>query len=221
MIVLDTQYAQQRTNSKPTTIVGFRDGHRLITDSIDMNSDDLILELLGGTTLASPSFVRPVEERVVQFIQPIGHKIVYVSDLKPSGYKHIPYLSGHWPFQADRDLQMRMLGSDQLRSAKGIAMHSASRLTFELNEGFTSFDSELVIADSETKGGSVVYRVFVRRSAQWTEAYKSPIVRLGDQPLLCSVPIHNADAISLVVDFADRADQGDHALWLDARLLRQ
>jgi hypothetical protein len=39
-------------------------------------------------------------------------------------------------------------------------------------------------------------------------------------PVPVSVDLSDAKRLDLVVDFAERADQLDHANWLDARLVR-
>ncbi len=64
--------------------------------------------------------------------------------------------------------------------------------------------------------GSVRYRVFVDSE----EKFASPIVRGGGPPVPVSVDVTGAKRLDLVVDFADRADEQDHADWLDARLVR-
>jgi len=50
--------------------------------------------------------------------------------------------------------------------------------------------------------------------------YASPIVRGGQPPVPGSVDIAGAKRIDLVVDFANRTDELDHADWLNARLVR-
>ena len=55
-------------------------------------------------------------------------------------------------------------------------------------------------------------RVIVHESE---EAY----LRCGDAPLPVKIDISNASRLALVVDFGERADEGDHADWLNARLV--
>jgi len=58
---------------------------------------------------------------------------------------------------------------------------------------------------------------------EWLEAMKAhPRVgdRGGDAPKSISVDVAGADAMTLVVDYADRGDELDHADWLDARLTK-
>jgi hypothetical protein len=62
----------------------------------------------------------------------------------------------------------------------------------------------------------VRFRVFVDGQPK----YASPILRGGDRPVPISVDVTSAKRLDLVVDFADRADELDHADWLDARLVK-
>jgi hypothetical protein len=60
----------------------------------------------------------------------------------------------------------------------------------------------------------------VLRDAKWQPAYTSDVVRGGDAAKSVSVDVTGADAMTLVVDYADRGDELDHADWLDARLTK-
>ena len=79
----------------------------------------------------------------------------------------------------------------------------------------------MVAVDDSAKGrGSVVFGVYVLRDGKWGEAFKSGIVRGGEEPQAVSVDLRGAKGLTLTVDFADRGDELDHAVWLDARLVR-
>jgi hypothetical protein len=73
----------------------------------------------------------------------------------------------------------------------------------------------VALDDEVAGGGSVTFRVFVDRE----QKLATPVVRGGQPPLPISVDLRGAKQLSLVVDFADRGDQHDHADWLNARLL--
>ena len=227
MIVLDPQYGSRRIH-QAHAIIGLRDGHQLLAESISLDRDLLEIELFDGTVLKAKSYVRPVEDQTVSFIQPLGPHLLYLSDLEPCSYKHIPYLSVQRSFGLDRDIHGRLLVTAESgrRGLKGIAMHSTSRLTFDVPGAYSRFESELSLAANAagTSGGSVVYRVFLKKETIWEEVFVSPIVRQSPNVIACGVDLgtgsSKASAISLVVDFADRADQSDHALWMDARLVR-
>ena len=157
----------------------------------------------------------------VCFLQPIGDRTVYLSDLEPIGYKHIPFLAREWDYRLNHNVVGGRLRSGGAMALKGIGMHSTSRLTYRLPPGFRRFESLVGIDDQTAGRGSVVFRVFLAQGdGKWVAAYTSPVVRGADSPVTVSIPLHDARALSLVVDFADRGDQLDHANWLSARLVR-
>jgi hypothetical protein len=100
-------------------------------------------------------------------------------------------------------------------------MHSPSRITYDLDEPYRLFQAQVALDDEARGRGSVEFRVFVDDGGgQWREAAASGTLRGGQPPRPISVDLAGAKRISLLVDFADRGDELDHADWLDARLVR-
>ncbi len=188
---------------------GFSDGTRIHAAALAVAENSLAVTLQGGITWNTA----PKE---LVFLQPRGGQAVYLSDLAPEGYRHVPFLSLAWPFRADRSVCGAMLRAGAKRYLKGLGMHSASRLAYALVEPYRRFQAELAIDDETEGGGSVRFRVFVDGQVR----YASPVVRGGQSPVPISVDVAGAKRLDLVVDFADRADELDHADWLDARLVR-
>jgi hypothetical protein len=125
-----------------------------------------------------------------------------------------------WPFTRDRNVLGEPIAVRGKRYSKGIGMHSAARLTYRLDGDYRRFDSSAAIDDSAKGRGSVTFGVYTLRDGKWGEAFKSWIVRGSDAPQPVSVDLRGAKGITLTVDFADRGDELDHAVWLDARLVR-
>jgi hypothetical protein len=98
---------------------------------------------------------------------------------------------------------------------KGIGMHSAARLAYNLDQPYKRFQAELAMDDS-AGGGSVRFRVFV----DGQEKFTGETIRGGMKPAPISVDLSGAKQLDLVVDYADRADVLDHADWLSARLIK-
>jgi hypothetical protein len=190
-------------------LIGFRDGTRLRVSTLVTTGDSLRVTLPGGIVWNSA-----VKELV--FLQPLGGQVVYLSDLKPEGYRHVPFLSLTWPYRADRNVAGRVLRSGGTPFLKGLGMHSASRLSYVLAEPYRRFQAELAIDDQTGGGGSVGFRVFVDGQVRHT----SPVIRGGQTPTPVSVDLAGAKRIDMVVDFADRADEWDYANWLNVRLVR-
>ncbi|HEY3392664.1 MAG TPA: NPCBM/NEW2 domain-containing protein, partial [Lacipirellulaceae bacterium] len=144
----------------------------------------------------------------------------YLSDLKPEGYRHVPYLSIEWPYARDRNVLGEPLSVGGKQYLKGVGMHSAARLTYRLNGNYRRFDAAVALDDSAGTRGSVTFSVYVQREGAWEVAFTSGIVRGGEAPRPVSVDVAGAQALTLTVDFADRGDELDRANWLDARLVK-
>lgn len=203
--------AKPRT-APPRTWVGLEDGSLLLLRGLTFDAGRWQLTTAEGATWEATAR----SQSPVRFVQPLDGQARYLSDLEPDAYKHIPYLSREWPYRLDRTVSGARLRAGGRLYAKGIGMHSASRLTFPVGGEYRRFEAELAVDDETAGGGSVVFRVF----ADATEKYRSPIIRGGEPPVPISVDISGAQRVSLVVDHADRGDQLDRADWLEARVVK-
>lgn len=211
---------QPTSDKLPVVRMAFRDGSSVNVRKIVRTGRLVKLTTAAGAELVTTEtrFVRQLV--MLQLLQ--SPRFDYLSDLTPVGYRHIPFLTATW---RKHGVDANLLGG-RLRSrgdwrVKGVAMHSTSRLAFELGESYDRFEAELAI-DGATQGvGSVTFRVYVDRGdGRFAAAYASPVIRGGQPATPCSVDIRGAKRLALIVDFADRGDAGDHANWLDARLIR-
>jgi hypothetical protein len=195
-------------------VVGFQDGSRVVAQELVARGDTARLKLAAGVELEAPT-------ASIVALQIFGGRATYLSDLKPASYRHIPYLQLTWPYHADRGATGSLLRAAGRLYLKGLGMHSPSRITYDLDEPYRRFEAQVAIDEQAGRRGSVDFRVFVDDgSGQWHERAASGIVRGGDPPKSISVDLDGAKRISLLVDFADRGDELDHANWLDARLVR-
>ncbi len=206
----------------PALWVGLEDGSRLCATRLDRQDKGVRLVLGSGTelTLGATGVASEPWEGVV-FLQPLGYGTRYLSDLQPLGYKHIAYLAATWPYASDHSVSGRSLRAGDALVLKGLGMHSSSRLAFDLPGSYHTLQAELALDQSAGRNGSVIYRVFLQSpNGQWAKAFESSIVRGGQPPVPLRVELGTAVRVALIVDFADRADQWDHANWLNARLTR-
>ena len=187
---------------------GFADGSRLIATGLVVNGRVLEITAAGQTwkTLAAE----------LVFLQPLGGRATYLSDLTPAAERHEPYLDLNWPaWRRDENIAGGRLRCAGRLYLKGIGVHSYSQLTYLLDRPYRRFQAALGIDDSTAGRGSVVFRVYVDRERTHT----SNIIRGGESPVPISVDLSGAKRLDLIVDFADRADQHDRAAWLNARLV--
>lgn len=208
-VLFDPALAAQRQRPAQHLQVGLRDGS-LLTCETFVQSDLLATMQIAGCQPWQ------VDRKAVAYLAPQGRRVVYLSQLEPVGYRHVPFLDLPWNYRLDRSVVGSWLRASRRWHPLGIGMHSASRLTFPLPDGVRRFDALVALDDEVGTGGSVVFRVFVDSQ----QRYASEVVRGGDAPLPVTVDCSGGKTLSLVVDFADRGDQLDHADWLDARLVK-
>ena len=198
--------------------MGFRDGSLLHV--VQLSSAGPLTQLKLASTV-SLAFETEFLQTELTLLQPSSDRVVYLSDLEPISYKHIAYLETAWPLGRDRSATGGRLRHGGHLYAKGLGMHSASRVAYRLDGRHRRLQAELALDDSAGLGGNVIFRVFLADAAdQWKRAYESPVVRGGDPALPISVDVSQAQALALIVDFADRGDVLDRAAWLDARLTK-
>jgi hypothetical protein len=214
-VVLAADSSRSAASEPPRLAVGMRDGSLLIASTIRNEESGLALTLASGESLTGGS-----AEDVV-FLQGLDrNRFVYLSDLAPSDYRHVPYLKLEWPYQRDRNVLGGPLTVDGKLYWKGLGIHSAARLTFPLNAEYRRFDAVAAVDDSAKGRGSVKFGVYLLRQGEWNQAATSETVRGGQPPHRFSVDVVGAEGITLTVDFEDRGDELDYANWLDARLIK-
>jgi hypothetical protein len=212
-IALDPSLAAKPDTKQPRVWVGFKDGSRVIASAIAVDAGQAKL-----TTTALPKLAVPAAKLVA--IQPLDGRVVYLSDLKPAGYHHIPFLDLQWPYRNDRNVLGTQLRAGGRLYLKGLGMHSTARLTYDLDKPSRALAAEVAIDDQTAGCGSALFRVYTDDgSGKWQLKYESSIVRGGAAPLAVSVDLTGAKRLSLLVDFADHGDEQAHADWLNARLL--
>lgn len=208
------------------TRVGFREGSWLLASKFETARDAFHVHLPGGGKLvANNAFGDGSSDwfwKQVSLLQPNSDRVVYVSDLTPLGYKHLPFLSGEWQYGSDKNVLGGALRAGGQVHLKGLGMFPASRLAYSLDGKFRRLQGQLAIDERAGLKGSVVFRVLQEDSSgTWSTAYESPIVRGSDtQPIELSLDIRAAQRIAILVDFTDRGDQCDYADWLDLRLVK-
>jgi len=208
-VLLNSTFFEPHTTPAAGTWVGLSDGSRLLVDRVERAAETLTLTFSGGVSWQAPA-------GAIVWLQPIGTRVVYLSDLEAAGYRHISLLDLPWEYHRDRNVLGTALRSGTQRFQKGLGMHSACRLTYRLDEPFSRFEADLALDDVAGPLGSVVYRVYVGTKQRLV----SGIIRAGDAPVPVSVDVRGGSSLSLLIEFGERGDVRDYANWLDARLVR-
>lgn len=195
--------------------LGFTDGSRVLATQLERNKAGWQISLSAGGQITA-------ELDSLVALQIINGRADYLSELKPAGYKSIPWLTTTWDYQRDRNVtggELRVAGSLALR---GLGMHSASRLTYDLEKKYERFAARVGIDDSTEGCGHAAAKVYGDRGdGKWELLYESLALAGGATAVAIDLDVHDVQRLALVVDFAGDGDAGDHVDWLDARVIRK
>jgi hypothetical protein len=173
---------------------------------------------LTGTTLFDAAVCVPLGQ--VVSLSVFQGCAVYLSDLKPRRTLETRYLDLTWPLVPDGSADGRDLRLGGGTYAKGLGMHGASRVTYDLGGGYRRFEALAGIDDQagdEQTGrqGSARIRVL----ADGKVLVDRPVsARTG--PVAVRADVTGARELTLVVDFGKRGGVQDRVDWADARLVK-
>ena len=177
-IVFNPALTERTAKPGFSCLAGFRDGSLLNVAQVSSAGAFKRLTLAGAVTLElDPEFWRSD----LVLLQPLSERVVYLSDLTPLGYKHIPYLETTWPLGRDRSVTGERLRHGGSTYPKGLEMHSASRAAFRLDGRWLRFKPSwrwTTVPGGEAASYSACS--WAMRPNKWKRAYESPVVGGGD-----------------------------------------
>lgn len=210
---------------KKTAWISLIDGSLLNVRSIENRDGKLNFTLVSGATLSTAGSrseqVEPTPYSLVEMIESDSPRISYLSDQKPILARHIPLLTTVWPTLFNLNAMGQPLRAQGTLFRKGIGVHSASSVVYEIDRSWKKFEAELALDDSTDGRGSVIFKVLLAgEDGKFQPAFESKIIRGGEAPTPISIPLGNKLRIALIVDFSDEGDTRDLANWLSARLVK-
>ncbi|MBV9124851.1 MAG: NPCBM/NEW2 domain-containing protein [Planctomycetes bacterium] len=146
-------------------------------------------------------------------------RAVYLSDLKPRAYQFTSYLGeGQWPYVPDGSVDGHDLILGGSTFDKGLGMHSASRLSYDLEGRYQRFEARVGLDDRAGRDGRARIGVLVDGKPQ--DLGGDPELTRTDGPRLIQVNLAGARELTLVVEFGRRGDVQGRVDWADARLIK-
>lgn len=171
-----------------------------------------------GVTLTAPGGQRlRVPWSAVATIEFRSDRVAYLSDLDPVEAEGRGFFGADWPWRRDRSVTGGPLRIGRRTLSRGLGVHSRSRLTFDVPDGFDALAAVIGIDAAAGGRGDVVFRVLDGDRV----LFDSGPVRAADAPREIVVELGSARRVTMLVDFGDGLDVGDHANWGEARFLRR
>ena len=201
-----------------TWLVGLRDGSALRCGEMILGRDRSYVELDVGLRLNSAGDVNLLDK--ICSLRAFNHRVVYLSDMKPIGYRHVPTLDLKWPYRENQSVLGGRLRCRGQMFSKGLGLHSTSSIAYRLAESYLRFEADVCIDDRSGRRGSVICRVYSDDGSGWRLVHETSVMRGGDPIRRLSVELNNVLRLSLIVDRADQGDEWDHVNWLNARLVK-
>jgi hypothetical protein len=217
VVALNTELTRKVRPKESYAQVVLANGCRLSLISARADKDTL-----GGKTLFAAAVSIRLNDLVALTIY--QGRAIYLSDLKPRAYEFTPYLgSVRWSYVRDGSVvdgsgvgaEMRLAGNSY---EKGLGMHSASRLTYDLGGGYRRFEALVGIDDRGERSTGARIQVLVDGKAQIPEVEEEITPRGG--PRRVRVDVSRASELTLLVGFGGRADIQGVVDWAEARLIK-
>jgi hypothetical protein len=171
-----------------------------------------------GSWRAETAFGEPVAwpADVVSRVLLAGSRIEFLSERRPKEFAFVPYLDRSWPLRTDRAVTGEPLSAGGTLYAKGLGVHSRSRVTYDLGGRYESFRAVVGLAASAGEIGSAEFAVEV----DGREAFRSGPVTATDAKQIV-VDLRGVQTLVLTADFGQNGDVRDRADWCNAVLVRK
>ena len=191
-------------------LVKLSDGTAVSGRLSDANAESIELHTdLGLTLLLSWREIAEVRIR--------NERIVYLSDLEPTAARFTPLLNVQWPWRRDRSVSNGELRLNGQNFPRGLGVHARTELVYAIGRRYATFAATIGIDDHVRPRGNVEFRVL----GDGRELYGSGALTGRNAPRVIEIPLADVSELTLIVDFGEELDVGDHADWAAARLIRK
>jgi NPCBM/NEW2 domain-containing protein len=170
----------------------------------------------------SPQKTNDADLSAVSCIELLNGPVRWLTQLTPSAVVYHPYLERSFPPRFDHPVDDPTV-SIRARFPSfrhGIGVHSYTRLTYAVPEGFGAFRTQFAIeriAGSDMAKADVTVRLLLDGKVAAEFAH----VRYGPVADPVNLDVHNARELALEVDYGDNLDAQDRFVWLDPAFVRE
>jgi hypothetical protein len=150
-------------------------------------------------------------------LQVASDAYAYLSDLEPAAVELAPQLDVVWPPRMDASVTGGPLRLDGAAYARGIGMHVATRMAFDLGGDYGTFRARVGVDDAAGPGGCVVFSVL----CDGREAARTDPLSGSDPARDLTVDVTGVQRLELRAEAGDPlAISGNLAVWAGARVVR-
>ncbi len=185
------------------------DGSCLRAARIDWKPDGVVAVLPGDQTLRVPA-------ASLRSIELPGKRRVWLSELDPIAFEHLPKLGPTFELGRDTACDGRPLRADGRPYDRGLGLHSACRVEWKLDRRFKRLVAAVAIDDSAGPLADATLRILL----DGREVARFDHLRHRQRPRRIGLDLSNADSLLFEVDYGENADVQDRVDLLDAALIR-
>jgi len=188
--------------------------------TVRLNSQSVIgcakIELSGNVLTLTPLDGRPIKTTLdaIESIEHTGGKVSWLSARTPTLSQHTPFFSGAFPARFDRTVTGGPLRFGSQTFARGIGVHSRSKLVYALSPGDAVFRTRFAI---DPAFGYANVDVRVRLDDKIVHETKG--FGAGVMSDVLSLPINDAKTFTLEVDFGQGYDVQDRLMWIEPAIV--
>ncbi|MCX7825119.1 MAG: NPCBM/NEW2 domain-containing protein [Verrucomicrobiae bacterium] len=184
------------------------DGSRLVGALRSWAADAAVLDTpaLGAVTV-------PLDG--VAVLDAIWGRSEFVSDMEPAAVNEAGYYGTKFPWRRNASVFGGPLTMRGRVFERGLGVHSRSSLAYRLDKKFALLAGVIGLNDGASALGHVEFVV----RGDGKELFRAPMAA-GDAPRPLRVSVAGVDMLELFVDFGRNEDTGDHANWVELRLVK-
>lgn len=198
---------REEANREPGFQVLLTDGSVVRAGGMAVRDDALRFELEGS--------MREVPLRAVRSIEQVNGPVTWLSDLPPAQNEQRPFMGQPVPARFNQTLDGQPIVISGQRFGKGIAVHSYSRLVYDVSDGFAGFRARYAIEPAQEKA-NVTVRVLVDGKV----VHEAANVTAGAIAPVVEADLQGAKVLTLEVDYGELYDVQDRLIWVEPALLR-
>lgn len=189
-------------------MVSLADGSVVIADRVDCSGGEARLRCLLGE-------MRPIDTDEIVSIETLGGRRTWLSMMEPVEFKMTPYFDIRWGFERDRNVLGAPLKSKGVTYARGVGLHSASRISYALDGNYERFRALVAVDDSAGALADVQVRILLDE----TVLGELPSLTADDEIKSVDVRVSGGRMLTIEVGFGKNADVQDRVNVLNAALI--